>query len=108
MASCGSKKTPDRFNPDSVLTEKQMEAVLFDVYMTESMIRQKEREGKDLIYFSNHYYDLMFQKHNIDTLMLIRSYEYYAEKPEVLKEINQKVLDSLIILETTFVGDTNP
>ena len=85
-----------------------MEAVLFDVYMTESMIRQKEREGKNLIYFSNHYYDLMFQKHNIDTLMLIRSYEYYARSPEVLKDINQKVLDSLIILETTFVEEIIP
>ena len=102
LLSCGGNKDEEESAAPqySVLTVAEMEAVLFDMYLAEAFIRQKEREGKNNIYYSEHYYDLMFDKHQLDTTKLLRSYEFYAAKPEILKEINQKVLDSLIVLET--------
>lgn len=100
LISCSGTKEEETVPKDSVLTESQMVDVLYDMYLTEAFIRQKERDGQNNIYYTEHYYDLMFEKHQIDTLILKRSYQYYAHKPELLKEMNQKALDSLIILET--------
>ena len=100
LISCSGTKEEESVSMDSVLTESQMVGVLYDMYLTEAFIRQKEREGQNNIYYTEHYYDLLFEKHQIDTLILKRSYQYYAHKPELLKEMNQKALDSLIVLET--------
>ncbi len=105
LLSCSGEKVDEKVDPsavsqDSLLSEAEMEAVLYDMYMTEAFIRQMEREGQNVIYISEHYYNLLFEKHHIDTVMLTNSYLYYANKPEVFKEINQNVLDSLIVEET--------
>lgn len=100
LISCSGSKEDESFPQDSVLTEAQMEAVMFDMYMTEALIRQKEREGKNNVYYSEHYYTLMFEKHKIDTTILFRSFDYYCARPELIKRINQNVQDSLIIIET--------
>lgn len=101
MSCSQSKEKHDTdISADSVLTEQEFEAVLFDMYLAESYIRQQERDGKNNKYFSKHYYTLMFEKHNTDSIAMRRSYLWYAARPELLKEINQRVLDSLIIMET--------
>jgi len=107
LLSCGGSidEEDSLVSQDSVLSVAEMEAVLFDMYLTEAFIRQKERDGKNNIYYSEHYYNLMLEKHQLDTTKLLSSYEYYASKPEVFKEINQKVLDSLIVLETHLPAD---
>ncbi|PLW93599.1 MAG: hypothetical protein C0592_05610 [Marinilabiliales bacterium] len=99
--SSGNKEEEYTIPKDSVFTEEQMEAILFDMYLAETYIRQQEREGQNNRYYSEHYYNLMFEKHHTDSLKMHRSYLWYAARPELLKEINQRVLDSLIIMETT-------
>ena len=101
LFSCSSEEKKNENIPaDSVLTEAEFEAVLMDIYLAEAFVRQKEREGKNNIYYSTHYYTLLFEKHNTDTLVLRNSYKYYANKPEFMKELNQRIVDSLVILET--------
>ncbi|MPM14518.1 hypothetical protein SDC9_60882 [bioreactor metagenome] len=84
-----------------------MQTLLIDFYLTEAMIRQIEREGKDVPYYTNHYYDLLLEKYNSDTLKILRSYKFWSTQPEKLKELSGKALDSLIITETLLQGSNN-
>lgn len=99
-AACSSKKQSAEISPDSVFTEDSMKFLLIDFYLTEATIRQQERAGKDVSLYSMHYYDLMLEKYNCDTSKITHSYQYWAQRPEKLKQLVNQALDSLIVMET--------
>jgi len=85
---------------DSVFTEDSMKMLMIDFYITESIIRQQERNGKNVPLYTNHYYNLLLEKYQSDTLKISRSYQYWSQQPAKMKELSDKALDSLIIVET--------
>jgi len=96
--SCTSEKAETINGP--VFSEDSMKILLIDFYITESSIRQHEREGKDIYPYISHYYNLMLEKYNCDTNKISRSFLYWTSQPEKFKIITNKALDSLIVLET--------
>lgn len=101
LFSCGNKKDKESVSvPDSVFTVQQMQDVMFDIYMTESYIRQKERDGFPSSYYTKIYYDLLFEKYGTDTSKLMASYRFYSSNPQTFMDINQRVIDSLVVEET--------
>jgi hypothetical protein len=107
LPSCGSKKPETEAPVINVMTEDTMKAFFVDLFLTESLIRQKEREGRNVSWFSNHYYSLMLEKYNMDTTRIVNSFQYYAERPEILKAISSKALDSLTIVEAHLQAQPN-
>lgn len=107
IVSCSHKKEVSEVPPDSVFTNDSMKMLLVDFFLTESIIRQLERDGKNVATYTNQYYDLLMQKYHSDTLKISRSYKYYSQRPQILKELSDKALDSLIIVETMLMNDTN-
>lgn len=103
--ACSSKKETSEISPDSVFTQDSMKTLLIDFYLTEASIRQIERTGKDVSVHATHYYQLLLEKYHCDTSKITRSYIYWAHQPEKLKQISNKALDSLIILETMLEKD---
>ena len=96
--SCTSEKAETINGP--VFSEDSMKILLIDFYITESSIRQHEREGKDIYPYISHYYNLMLEKYNCETNKISRSFLYWTSQPEKFKIITNKALDSLIVLET--------
>lgn len=100
-ASCSNSSNENVVvNQDSVFSEDSMKTLMIDFYLTEAVIRQIERDGKDVPYYTNHYYDLLLQKYHSDTLKILRSYKFWSAHPVKLKELSVKALDSLVITET--------
>ncbi len=83
-----------------VFSEDSMKMLLFDLCLTEAMLRQKEREGKSIAAYSRHYYSLLLEKYHADTVKIKQSFLFYSAKPEELRDISAKVVDSLLIYET--------
>jgi hypothetical protein len=107
VAACRNNDPETNVPAVNIMPEDTMKTFFVDLFLTESLIRQKEREGRNVSWYSNHYYDLMLEKYKMDTTRIINSYQYYAQRPEVLKSISDKALDSLIVLETHLQASPN-
>ncbi len=107
VAACRNNDSETNVPAVNIMPEDTMKTFFVDLFLTESLIRQKEREGRNVSWYSNHYYDLMLKKYKMDTTRIVNSYQYYAQSPKVLKSISDKALDSLIVLETHLQASPN-
>jgi hypothetical protein len=102
--SCSHRNEAVQISQDSVFSEDSMKILLIDFYLTESVLRQLEHDGKDVTIYAHHYYDLLLKKYHSDTLKITKSYQYWSQQPEKMKNISSKALDSLVIVEALQSG----
>ncbi|MCB9246265.1 MAG: DUF4296 domain-containing protein [Flavobacteriales bacterium] len=91
LFGCAKKRT---IIPDDVLGKEEFAALLTDIRLAESnakLIRTKGNiaDAPDSLYF------LIFRQHNIDREDARRSLDWYSDNPEILKEVDQMVLENL-------------
>lgn len=97
-------KVPDaqKVSVDSLLTQKQMVALLVDMHMAEARTVQSRVNGADTVQaFYNEISKRVFLKHKTDTGIYNRSFRYYSTIPNLMDSIYTEVLDSLGVLEST-------
>ena len=79
--------------PDKLLTESQMEDVLYDISLLQAMNSSTPGtlQENDIV-LSEYIYD----KYDIDSLTLVQNQRYYASKLEEYQKINNKVKDRFL------------
>lgn len=87
------------FNEKKHLSPKKMIAVLVDVQLAESAIRDKQNQGLPYDYYTNYYYTSIFKKHGITKEYLNESLLYYKDDLKTLEIIYSRVVDSLSRLQ---------
>ena len=94
LFSCSSeiKRTE---KPDDLLSEDKMVVVLKDLSILESHIRMKypmtAQNHKTMIKSA----DLIFKKHEIDSVKFNEAMDYYGAHQDIMQEINTRVLESV-------------
>jgi len=78
--------------PDNLLTEEQMVAALIDVAQLKAIKTNYSKDFDDLGISASEY---LCKKHDLDSITLEESIRYYSYDPNDLKNIYQKVYDSL-------------
>lgn len=85
--------------PDNLISEKKMEAILFDLALLNASKNVAIKELKDYNIMPKTY---LFEKYSIDSLQFAESMKYYASKPnknielyETVEKKLQKIKDSL-------------
>ncbi len=78
--------------PDKILTKNQMALVLMDVAQLKIIKTNYSKEFENIGVNSN---DYLCAKHDVDSITLQENLRYYSYEPNVLKEIYEKVYDSL-------------
>ncbi len=78
--------------PDKILTKNQMALVLMDIAQFKIIKTNYSKEFENIGINSN---DYLCAKHDIDSTTLQENLRYYSYEPNVLKEIYEKVYDSL-------------
>lgn len=86
MVSCKVKR------PDTVLSDKKMEAVLYDYHIAKAM-------GEQIPYNENYkrvlYMEAVYKKHGITEAQFDSSMVWFSRNPEVLRNIYEKVNERL-------------
>jgi len=78
--------------PDRLLSKDQMAWVLLDIAQIRTIKSNYANDLTDAGIIPNAY---LCAKHDIDSITLKENLQYYSYEPNTLKEIYQKVLDSL-------------
>lgn len=84
LVACGKKL------PSGVLPPEQLEAILYDYHLAQSMISElpaSERYTKDL------YFDYVYAKHGVSAAQVDSSLVYYARYPKELSAVYLKLAD---------------
>ena len=93
--SCKEQKTSI---PSNVLPEDKMVEVLTDVRLAEANARVARQMQQYEEHLLDSAYFVIYKLHDINTQQLKESLEYYGERPELLKKINEKVLENLNLI----------
>lgn len=87
--------------PDGVLSESQMEKVLYDYHLAQGMAMQHTPDSVN--YFIRYYQQAVYTKHGIDQATFDRSMEWYARHTENLNDIYKRLAE-----ETGDVENVSP
>ena len=83
--------------PRGVIPREKMASVLTDLHIANAYVTSagvdKAKQDVELVYRS------MYRKHATDSITIRKSINYYAQQPEVLKEIYKQVKSNLNELE---------
>lgn len=84
--------------PDTVLPKEKMAGVILDIHLVEATLNLNAGNvSKDTIEGKMNFD--VFKKHNITKEEYDKSYTFYAENPEALKEVYDMVLNELSKLQ---------
>jgi hypothetical protein len=83
--------------PEGILTESEMVDLLIDIRILEGKVSVLSvgRDSSRVLYEKLE--RDIFEKHEMDSLVYRRSYQYYLVRPELYLSVNDIVLDSLKI-----------
>lgn len=84
--------------PNEVLPQEQMVGIIIDLHIAEAKLNEVKGDIKDRMVIFNAYADNIYEKHGTDSLHYKLSHDYYMERLSVMKDIYQKVSDSLKVL----------
>ncbi|MGI9540818.1 MAG: DUF4296 domain-containing protein [Flavobacteriaceae bacterium] len=87
VASCSG--TGNVKKPDNLISEKRMEAILYDAIVMDVMRTFSEKNPTFEALMGKSY---LYKKYDIDSLQLVESENYYAKNPRVYFKIHSNVL----------------
>lgn len=102
MAACAESEQPP---PAGILDPSTFTAVMIDVQLQEgentqlSYLRNDASGKKDREKKTTDLYPEIFEKHNVDPAVFLKTYDYYVAHPGKMEKIFEQVLDSLARLE---------
>jgi|GEM_PF-672644 len=82
--SCGGEKIPD-----GVISPRQMPGVLTDMHLADGQLASLPIDSARMR--RDTYYDAIFQRYHIDSVMFSRSIDFYASRPYLMNEFYQDV-----------------
>ncbi len=87
-------------NPDNniILNPDTMANIIKDIHITEAYIAYMQTSNSNTQYNTIYAYNNLLKKHNISKQQLDSNLKYYANNPIILKEIYQKVINELNII----------
>ncbi|MCC5917741.1 MAG: DUF4296 domain-containing protein [Cryomorphaceae bacterium] len=97
VSSClflGSCKVPPIEPPETVLDEDAMVRILEDMYLAEGGRVGGNRMFDDLLI--GDYYDMIFEKHQIDSVYFSQTMDFYNINPELMLKIHDRVIRRLM------------
>ena len=89
FGSCESDK------PKGILSHEQMESVLTDIHVVDGSLIDKMMVPDTMFKYGNAQYMQTFKQHKIDSGDFKKSFKYYANKPDELFEIYDKITANL-------------
>ncbi|WP_345947562.1 DUF4296 domain-containing protein [Mucilaginibacter sp. PAMB04274] len=78
--------------PKGILTHQQMAGVLVDVHIIDGSLMEIAQQPDTLYKYSANRYLQVFKQHDTDSAQFRKSFSYYANKPDQLFDIYEKVL----------------
>ncbi len=98
VVSCAPKQ-PDDTPPPDLIDQNKFALIMVDVQLIEGMrvhkLGPKRENSVDMVPL----YEDVFQKHGITEEEFRRTFEYYTNHPDKMKEIYEQVVDSLTTME---------
>jgi hypothetical protein len=79
-------------NPKGILSHQQMEGVLTDIHIVDGSLTDKIMVPDTMFKYGNAQYMQIFKQHNVDSGAFKKSFKYYANRPDELFEIYDKVI----------------
>ena len=92
LAACSRQKTPD-----GILENGKMINVLTDIHLVDSY--RSTAAYDTTVQPAANYYKVVYQKHDIDSVLFQKSLRYYSRQPEVLDTMYYQVLRRLEKME---------
>ncbi len=96
---CGGKPTPE-----GVLSKAEMSSLLVELYMAESRITLSRISRDSAYQVLKPYEDSLLSRRGITDSTLRKSYAYYLERPKVMEQILDAVIDTLSLREQRAVN----
>jgi ABC-type Zn uptake system ZnuABC Zn-binding protein ZnuA len=97
--SCNNDKKAEEqsalVRPKNIITKQQMIDILVDCNLAEAATTYKQKQGKDIKYYSSHYYNLIFKKYNISKEDFEKNLAFYSQNIEDIDEIYTEVINRL-------------
>jgi hypothetical protein len=87
--SCGKKQ--EVLTPENVYSTDSMVSIMADIHIAESLL-QNYGYQTDHLRFKSAYLQQLIHSANIDTARFNRSFDFYAEQPELFARIYDKVI----------------
>lgn len=81
--------------PEGILGIEEMTAILIDVHIAEGKISDLKQHPDTAAVILRHFEDEIFEKHNLEREVYIKSYQYHLTNIKSLQEIYTRVVDSL-------------
>ena len=98
--SCYHENQPKVDRPEQLLSEKEMIAVLTDIYVAEGAISYHRMNKTLSDEISTRYYQQVFDSYQITHRILKENLRYYNATPEVMEDIMEEVLANLSKLQS--------
>ncbi|MDX5446753.1 MAG: DUF4296 domain-containing protein [Bacteroidota bacterium] len=95
LVSCKNK---DVKVPEEVIPEDKMIEVMIDVHLLEGARSGNSIIGSDSLYIQD-YYEGLLQDHDLTVEEYEQSFKWYTEHPEVFKDVYQRVMERLSVME---------
>lgn len=103
---CGNK---DRV-PDDVLQPAAMQAILRDMYLADAVNANRHLMDTtlNLLVENKQYFERVFELHGVSRQQFLRSYDYYAGRPDIFRKVTDSLLVEMNRLSTEALTDTIP
>ncbi len=85
--------------PEDVIKKHKMANILVDFHLLESKIEQLDIEPDSAAEVYDHFEDLIFEQHNVDSLIYRESLLFYLDHPHIMNDIYIEVVDTLMVRE---------
>ena len=86
--------------PANVLTQQQMEAILYDMHLAEGLLIIETKGGDTTARMALGIYEQIYKKHNTNQEAFKLSYQYYTNNPLVLDSVYNKIIERLSVQES--------
>jgi len=95
VAAC--KSGPKRFadNPGDIIGKDKMVAVLTDITLAEGALNVKSFPKDSSNQMASGYYPEILAIHDVKSDQFRKSFRYYSENPDVMVDLQKKVIESL-------------
>jgi hypothetical protein len=85
--------------PDDILSKDELVPVLIDIHLAEAGASFSRLESDSFEYYLRSYYYSIFDKYDITKDYFEKSMAYYLDNPGILKQVYERVNDSLSNLQ---------
>jgi hypothetical protein len=89
LFSCSSK------GPKGILDEEKMTEVLQEVMLLENYYQSKYGSPSDYKAALDSSVEIVFKKHQTNKIQFSKSFDFYAQNPELFQKIQAKIIENL-------------